>query len=289
MKLLLPTVFLFPVVAFADDPFSCVDPRLRAAFMHSGIGETVYSTEVPANFVPHATPPGATLVGSQVFGSTASTVMYELDDASDAMEAMVAGLQQDGWKSLDESEGRGRGFQSSMMGNFSRFCQEDGEGILTLMTRNTADHTFLSMSVSSGGGQRTCDDVSAQMTMRRYNPMSLAKEVPNLDLPRGTVAHGSGSAGGQDEWETHTLVETDMDRASLLSVLSDQIRDQGWTFDTRWSGSLSSGSAWSKTSEEGELLIGTLHAYAGTDDKVNLRFTILMDREARSRAQIATF
>lgn len=257
--------------------------------MQGAIGESVYSTELPASFISHQAPPGSSLVGSQVYGTSATSVIYETDDASAAVEAAVAAFEQDGWKNLDRDEGRGRGFQSAAMGNFSRLCRDDGDGILTLMTRKTADHTFLTMSVSSGGGQRTCDDVSGHMNMRRYNPMSLAKEVPNLDLPGGTVAHGSGSGGGQDEWETHTLVETDMDRASLLSVLNDQIRDQGWTFDTRWSGSLSSGSAWSKTAEDGELLVGTLQAYGGTDDRVNLRFTILVDREARSGVQIATF
>lgn len=289
MKLLLRTLLLLPAVALGDDPFSCVDPRLRAAFMQGAIGESAYSTELPASFIAHATPPGATLVGSQVFGGTASTVIYETKDASEAVEAVIAAFEQDGWQNLDRYEGRGRGFQSSAMGNFSRLCRDDGDGILTLTTRKTADHTFLSMSVSSAGGQRTCDDVSAHMNMRRYNPMSLAKEVPNLDLPRGTVAHGSGSGGGHDEWETHTLVETDMDRSSLVSVLNDQIRDQGWAFDTRWSGSLSGGSVWSKTSEDGELLIGTLQAYGGTDDRLNLRFTILVDRETRSGVQITTF
>lgn len=145
-----------------------------------------------------------------------------------------------------------------------------------MSSRESGGLGLVSLSIHSGIGIQSCNEL-LDRSRYSYHPLALQKELPVLNLPDGVRSGSQGSGGGGDESDTHVAVVTDMPKESLVAVLNDQIRDQGWVLDASWSGSRSAGSAWAKESADGEPMIGMLTAYGGSDEAYTLRFEIRLD------------
>jgi len=182
-----------------------------------------------------------------------------------------------GWLDVSaQDDGRQGGFQSTYIPDHRQLCHDDGPKAVSIATRESRTLQLVSVSLHSAAGIQSCS-AQRDRSRYRYNRVGLHRELPVLSLPDGVRSHSQGSGGGGDEYDTHVTVVTEMSKAGLMAVLNDQIRDQGWIFDTSWSGSHSVGSTWAKESADGEPLIGLLTAYGGNEDAYNLRFEVRLD------------
>ena len=287
MKVFAVFLLLIPLTGTADDPFACVAPGVREAFLPGYPNLPQYSTDVPSGFPELAVPRSFVLIGSQISDSFAS-VVYESDDGIEqAISNVVTSLEENGWQDIGRAAGfASRGFQASVTPRYHRLCHDDGPSMLTVSTRDVSDSTYMTVSVMPVGDAQSCSE-PANGSREIIRHMSLAEEIPDLKLPKGVRTYNAGSGGGGDDYQTSILVSAEISRESLVSFLNDQIRDQGWNSDGAWSGNLSSGSAWFKESAKGDLIIGSLHAFGDSRDKVNLRFSINLADTDQNRGTMA--
>lgn len=282
MKRLLLLILFIPLISFGDDPFACVDQEFRQAFLPGHPVAYEYSTDLPAGFPGHVAPANSRLVGSQL-GDTHVSVAYVVDgDIEAAMDEVTASMSENGWIDVGEAFGGPRGgFQATEIPKYRQLCHDDGPQVLTISAREGGLSPLISISSNSRIGLRSCEEL-ANRSRYAYRHMGLQQELPVLKLPDDVRSTNQGSGGGGDEYETRVSVSTDMGRQSLVTLLNDQIRDQGWSFDSAWSGSRSTGSAWIKQSEQGDSLVGMLHAYGENSGSFSLLFSIRLDNSTAS-------
>lgn len=278
MKRLFFVWLILSNATLAADPFACVDPEFATAFLGTGFkNRPVYSTELPSAFDGLRVPDSLELVGSSTNSFIIQAVYKTTADSSVALDDALNLLLNNGWRNLaDIMAMHSRGFQSGLSSNIVRVCRNTEPGMLSINVNNSSDQTYFSYSMSSYGNGQTCDDMEAQSSGFRRHGMSLMNDLPVLELPEDAQSSGGGSGGGGDEYHSSVVVMTNMSRASLVQNLGDQVRSQGWAFDTEWSGDQSSGSIWTKKSSDDELLIGTLHAYGEEPNTYHVRIGIAL-------------
>jgi hypothetical protein len=110
----------------------------------------------------------------------------------------------------------------------------------------------------------------------------LTDEAPSLQLPEGTTAaDGSGringgGGGSGDTYATDTQIRSPLSGAGFMDALASQMSQQGWNADARWSGTLSSGGRWTRTSDDGTFFWSTLEIVDMDDGLYDLSFRIMM-------------
>lgn len=280
MKRFIHVILFVPIVCLGDDPFSCVSPEVREAFLPAYPTPFEYSTELPAGFVEHAAPSSSRLVGSQVNSDHANVVYAVDEDIGAAIDELATSIINRGWLDISQPSGMNRrGFQVMPNPVYRQLCHDDGPRTLSISSKDTEPPALVSMSLHMGIGIQSCNDL-LDRSRHAYPAMALQEELPILDLPDGIQSTAQGAGGGGDEFETRVAVATEMSKDDLVSVLNDQIQDQGWALDASWSGARSAGSTWVKESAAGKPMIGMLFAYGGSADAYNLRFAIRLDNAA---------
>jgi hypothetical protein len=84
--------------------------------------------------------------------------------------------------------------------------------------------------------------------------------MPTLDFPPDPVTGaparrgGSGSSGSQSRVEIYHNASL----GELNTALTQQLVEQGWANDASWMGTTTAGSSWSKQSDDGTRVQGTL-------------------------------
>lgn len=280
---------LLPALGLADDPFLCVDPDIREAFIPSFPSQTQYSTNLPDGFIEHSAPESAELVGSQVNKSLASVVYKTKSENIDyVVDEIVTSLEKRKWQDVGKIDAfTRRGFQDPAIPKIRRLCHDKAPGLLAVSSREAADSGWVTLSAASTGTvprRGSCRALKDGIP-GTHQIIALAEEVPNLKLPAGVRSQGAGSGGGGDDYQTNTVVVTAMPRERLVELLNTQIRDQGWEPDGDWSGTRSTGSAWFKESKNGNLIVGTLHAFGESGSPFILRFSINLADDSRQTGQ----
>jgi len=242
-----------------------------------------YSTELPPGFVPHSAPSASNLVGSQI-SETHTSVVYAVDGDTDrAVDEITASMIDDGWSEVGDTPGMRRGgFQTKVNYKNRQLCHSEGPTIVNISARDSAQMSMVTLSVNNRFGASTCEAL-ADRNRYAFRHFSMPNELPVLKIPDGVNSTSQGSAGGGGDYATRVSVSTDMSRQSLVTILNDQIRDQGWTFDGSWTGGRTSGSTWFKETADGDPLIGMLHAYGMSGRDYSLIFSIRLD-DAASRS-----
>ena len=277
MKRIALICLILPAAAIGDDPFACVDPEFTDAFLGNAyVGRPTYSTDVPAAFTGLQVPESFSLIGSEI-SSHSVRVIYKTDESAEAaVSAAVKRIAGDEWRDLPDIMRMPRGgFQNRAIPRMARLCRDTEPGLLSINASDADGRTYLSYAMSSYGEGQTCSAMESQSTMLgRRAGMGFWDKLPQLNLPDDTQSTSAGMGGGGNEYHSDIIVSSGMNRDILVGYLGDQIRDQGWTFDTGWSGNFSAGSIWSKTSQEDEMLIGILHAYGESPDTYRVRFAV---------------
>lgn len=266
-------LLILPIAAIADDPFACVDPDVAAAFLENVYqNPPAYSTEIPAAFDGVHVPFDFEAIGSESNRHALRAVYKATVDPDEAIERVVGNLTEDGWQSFAGLAYRARGFQSQSTPKMARVCRDSEPGLLTISANEISGVTYVSVSIATREMDKACEDLGSQDHVARFERMNVFSELPNLEIPDNYQYTSSGMGGGGNEFHTDVTIVSGPSRTSLLSHLGDQIRNQGWGFDTSWSGALSSGSVWTKKLSDGETLVGTLHAYGESSDPYHVRF-----------------
>jgi hypothetical protein len=258
--------------SYAEDPFSCVDPDVADAFLGNSYQERgEYSTTIPGGFVPLVVPGGLSLVGSQTAGSMTTVVYKTKMDAEPALHAAVGAMAQSGWVENEARQwGVSGGFQTSSRPMVTVLCHDDEPGALSITAIDKSGRTFVSYVRHSA--DQSCADAPA--APRHFDPSEMMRLVPALKLPKGTKATNAGMGGNGNEVGSHVDISGAMGRSELQNFFEDQIRNQGWEFQTGWSSHISSGSVWTLDSAADGVLIGTLHLFDSGADPVRVRFSV---------------
>jgi len=269
------TYFLILAIAqsaYAEDPFACVDPDVAAAFLgdpYQGRGE--YSTSIPDGFATLIVPSGLSFVGSQTTNSMTSVVYKAKQNTDSALNAAVAAMANAGWsEGAQQNRGAIGGFQTASRPTATMLCHDDYDGALSVIAADKSGQTFISYVQHSTS--QSCR--IAQPARVQHDPSEMMRLVPTLKLPEGVKASNTGMGGNGHEVGSHVDISGQLGRSDLSSFFENQIRDQGWEFQTSWSSRHSSGSVWALDTIEDGLLIGMLHVFDSGVDPVRVRFSV---------------
>lgn len=269
------TYFLILAIAqsaYAADPFACVDSDVADAFLgdpYRGRGE--YSTSIPDGFANLIVPPGLSLVGSQTIDSMTTVVYKAKRDSDSALNAAVAAMAKAGWsEAAQQYPGATGGFQTGSQPMTMMLCHDDFDGALSVFAAVKSGQTFV--SYVQHPRSQSCG--LAEPALTQHDPSAMMRFVPTLKLPEGVKASNIGMGGNGHEVGSHVDISGRLERSGLSSHFENQIRDQGWGFQTSWSSRHSSGSVWTMDTVEDGLLIGTLHVFDAGVDPVRIRFSV---------------
>lgn len=259
--------------AYADDPFACVDPDVVDAFLGDPFrGRGTYSTNLPDEYADLKLPPGLSLVASQRMDS-GTTVVYKTNGVrEEALDAAVEAMAAIGWAEKEPQNRRGTGgFQTSAQ-RFSAtmLCHDDSAGALHITATDKADRTFLYYGLQPVSP--TCGDEDPPHV--GHDTSEIMSLLPTLRLPEEVTATSNGMGGNGHQVSSRVDVSGPLSRSDLSTFLEDQIRDQQWEFQTRWSSLNSSGSVWALETVDSGLLVGTLHLMDAGADPIRIRFSV---------------
>ncbi|MEM7217700.1 MAG: hypothetical protein AAF515_05005 [Pseudomonadota bacterium] len=266
-------LLLVAASANAKDPFECVAPEYRHAFLtYMGDGKTEYTTDLPAGFPKLSLPEGMTLLGSNNNPHFTSAVYMSPDPADGLLEKTIKSLEGDGWISGESrSNARMGGFQTPSLPRRSMVCRDSSPGTIIVAVKEHPDYSTTSFTIYPNQKKQRCQksESPTDQELRR----SLRSEIPYLQLPAAAKSSGYSTGGSNDEYSTQTVVTTVVPRATFLSLLGDQIEQQGWDSDANWSGNSSAGSTWTKSSKEFGRLVGILRSISLGDGEFDVSFT----------------
>lgn len=212
------------------------------------------------------------LIGSSVAGSTMRVAWKSDLHPDEASAVAVRALENEGWRDISGSHQMfRRGFQSAATPRVSTLCTGADAGSIAVHAWARSGRTLLSLLRFDG------DQTCSAPAQDRYRDLlaGAMDDLPTLNLPDSarTINNGSGSSG--TESYSSAVIATTMTRAGLLSYFGDQVRTQGWAYDTGWTGNLVSGTQWVKSAEDDDTLIGTLSVLDAGQETYNVRFAVM--------------
>ncbi len=260
--------FLASTSSAQEDLLACVDPDVREGLLVAGAGPGArVSRAVPEPLIGLPDSDVLEYIGSSVtdFQTVAA---YKTDLVpGEAIDAATGILEDSGWQGLETGGPPRGGFVTREQPLNQTLCR-DSE-FLNLMGRATDDTTYVSMHIMAPTGFACESGVGGPF--RGFAPASRVPNVyeymPTLTLPDGAqtiepmaalIASFTGSPGNSRTAATSIDVETELSTPELAGHFEQQLRDQGWTLDSRWSGEFSSGSGWTATPEDEANLVGLL-------------------------------
>lgn len=284
MKKIAPLFLILPAAVFGDDPFACVDPDIVDAFLGNAYsGRSTYSTDLPPALAGLRVPDTFWLIGSEVNNRKVQAVYKTRQSPDAAVPTAVDTLAGGEWRSMPNLGHMPRGgFQTRVTPVSAIMCRDSEPGILSIHASMSQAQTLLTYTLNTYSEERDCSSFDEQAAMRGRGDLAFWDKLPQLALPGDVQSTNAGMGGGGNEYHSRITVTGGMDRDSLLSFLGDQVRDQGWVFDSGWSGNYSAGSVWSKKSPEGETLIGMLHAFGESGDSYDVRFGLSAGMSGRT-------
>ena len=268
------TILLAAIVtsaSFAKDPFSCVDPDFAEAFLgNSPYGRALHSTSIPDTFPVFDVPGGFELVGSKTINSSSTVVYRTRMGAQSALDGATKTMNRDGWAQSSTQQHRRRGFSARSTPSSALLCREGNTDAVSIYAADKGGQAFVSFMQHDG--TQSCG--APAPASPHHDPSTMMRLLPDLELPEGVTATGTGMGGSGHEVSSRVDLSGASSRPDLISHFEDQIQQQGWEYQTNWSSRLSSGSVWMLDSAEEGVLIGTLHVFDTGADPVRLRFSV---------------
>ncbi len=250
----------------------CVEPDIAAAFMRN----SYLSREFPPDFpdIPDV-PDGFELIGShQWFNRRQVTVAWRTDISTEsARNAIGQLLEHAGWLVLTSrtqlSHGGFVGQQSRRIQDFQSFCSDE-HGQLKLDAWESSVGTTVSLTQYRRDSRApSCEDMINSI---QRSSSSLREYLPTLQLPPEVTNDQSRSSGGGDEAHAEATVVTDVRADEFLAHFDPQMRDQGWIYDTAFSGLEVEGSIWRRVIDNRSLVC--MLKVINRADSVKMRMTV---------------
>lgn len=275
--------------ASAADPFSCVDPDVRAVFLDFPSQTLMeYSTTLLPGFSSVEMPESFSLVGSSRAGTSLHAAYTTTKSSQEALDLTVDAFTDAGWtESLSMSQrGRTSVFQSSRTPRNTVLCHAAIEGQVNLQTSTTEQTTLMNIYQNTSSVDPLCIEGSEShpfgLAMR-----SIVDHMPTFTMPQKTgVAVTPEEGGGSSRYYKASVVVTGpITRKALIGALTEQIRAQGWVRESDWEGESSSGSMWVKFIEPDTRYFGSLTAVSTGEATLVVEFSVTNLHAAVSRGQ----
>ena len=277
---------LFGLTAYGQDLLECVNPDVLRGliFRNTAAQATVISERVPDEISGIDVPTQFSWIGSAernlgaALGNaplTSVTAAYRTSMTADAARAAaIDALARGGWEIQTEQMGIGNGvFTSASQPVSQTACRDNQPVSVTASTLN--GRTYVLYGIARGGNSTACD---ARMRPSVMSGTGLEEYMPTLELPAdpvtGAPARMQGSGGGGGGSGRNLRVEFTLDDSvgNVANHFARQMADQGWTADTRWTGTTTAGSSWSKQTAADATVLGTLQVTAVDD----AQFTVVL-------------
>lgn len=269
-----------------DDLLACVDPDVRRGLLFGMVdaGVTVVSRAIPDVLSGLPESDELEFIGSSV-SELQTVAAYKTPlAAADAINIVAGVLREAGWRNLEAPGPPGGGFTTRAQPRFDAFCREDT--MLSAVASPSDDSTFVRLQVNPGAGG-ICDElsgVSGRGIVRNVGGPNLYEHMPTLAIPDGTtpleprtgLVLGFGGFSGTDRSaSTEIELETDRSAQELVELFGQQLEEQGWSYDTGWTGQYSTGSGWTLSPNEELELAGLLDiaALSGSGYRATFRLS----------------
>lgn len=288
--------------ATAEDPFACVNPDVRAAFLpgasYMNIRQNTYSDQAPETFVQSDLPGAFTLVGSEQ-SEHGVRVAYMVEEAPKrSMEMMASALEAVGFSALDSRMQMTQGgFRSSEMPLRAEMCAPEERRAWVISVVPNGNRSLVSLQSSARGNRCAVAD-SIHAASVNEQGLALAAPVgalrggartamPTLTAPsrEDVSVQGIGMGGGGAEFSARMTAVGPISMGELIAAFSQQLLEQGWLKQSEWKSEISVGSVWRKIDNDERPVVGRLEAlsvkpgqtyvtYSLTDlDYLSQRFT----------------
>ena len=248
-----------PCQGLAQDLLQGIDPDVRAGVLFEGIRtDRRISLAIPPELSDFNVPENLQFVGSSI-DDLRWVAVYKTNLAADSAKQLTAeALMETGWQSFRPwSSG---GFVNVHMPD-PVVCRDDL--LINVNTRSLASVTYILLQ--SAGENTNCSGEIPPPRLPEFLLQPAIKYLPQLVLPGGAkpVAKDPvetvGSATTIDaRIRTRLFLDPDLGAAYLADEYSNQLEEQLWTIQGRWSADRSAGSSWLAIRDSSVLLSGLL-------------------------------
>src|SRR5690606_30048147 len=237
--------------ATGQDLLQCIAPDVREGLLFVTPADALppVTPDVPAEIAALRVPAAFALIGSADRGFSIAAAYKASGDPQAVLDAAVSALTADGW-ALAPGANMPSAFASPTMTRSQSLCKDGNSAGVSV--RLVDDTTYVSYSVAKSSERTDC---AMRGTLRERMDAGL----PSFDYSAFGAPTPRGSSGSSSGISTlrSTRVDVNAELPALASELARQLREQGWQEDTSWTGTVTAGSTWSRTTD-GARRAGTL-------------------------------
>lgn len=268
---------LLSCTALGQDLLECLSPEIVDGLLAGGRDETrlTVSRDLPAELAEFSAPADFEFIGTAVRGEgVITTAAYATTQGTDtAHRALLAAFEAAGWE-VEEEPGGGSTFNVPSRQTRSTICR-DGER-RQIQVEDIEGRRYARITIAAEQPPYAChaDPLQQMVGPARFN--RLRELMPSLDFPdtARAIGNGGGVGGSGDTVSTSTRIESTESASALGDLLASQLIGQGWMRDATWTGSLSTGSSWTREAD-GEPYWGTLEIVTIEPNVYDMRFMLM--------------
>lgn len=278
----------FTAATPAQEAMQCVNPDVLNGLVFNGRAESrlVVKRTMPEIAIGFGAPADFTLIGSGVRGAGVATVVaYKtVLESGKAFDSLLDFLYADGWRR--ETTPRAQPPTVSVAGPLplaARLCR-DGErrNLLVQEIEGVRYATIFGFETSPPRACNAPDPRQLAQQGLQMNPMAaintLRAGMPQFSFPEtARMAGGAGAVDSNmnsDAVSTTARIESPDTAAALAGKLAQQLLAQSWRNDAQWNGTLSTGSTWTRKTDDGKTYWGTLEILSLGKGVYDVGFTL---------------
>ena len=265
---------LLSLNALAQDPLQCVNPDVLTSLVFSARSETQMrvTESLPEEMSEYRAPDGFELIGTAVRGDgNSTTVAFKTALASEvAFAALLASLEPDGWE-IEAERSPAQTFNVTSQPVTGTVCRNSERRSLSVQDSDGVRYANINSFPDTR--QLACHAEDPRLALRGPGMFdAMRASMPQLDFPPtarpadGRGGLGGGISGSGETISTSSRIASPDTAASLSEHLAPQMIAQGWSRDAAWTGTLSSGSTWTRQGADGRNQWGTIEIVGFGDD-----------------------
>jgi len=265
--------FIWSATVFSADLFECLGPDLIRSIIAPTTtnNDIAISTDRPEGLGDYIVPDELEWIGA-IHGEISKTIALRTSLPVDAAQDLaVASLGSAGWEQMASPS------MAPLVFTFGadpisqvNLCREGVSG--GLLVRDVDGMRYINMRYSLQQQSSICSRGGRPPGLASMMG-AMADVAPVLNFPAGTTrTGGTGSGGSGRDMRMTTSIVSDRSPQALVDVLGRQMLEQGWTFDSNWSGRHGAGATWVR--DQGQRAVGTLEIIEGADDDFDVQFRL---------------
>ncbi len=250
----------------AEEVFQCVNPDVMNALVFDANDylKPTIRRAMPDAVTGFRAPAGFTLIGAATLARPgATTVAYKTTaEADKALASLIAFSSTEGWKRENAVGGQQPGVAATSPQLLVATLCRNGER-RGLRVQDIEGVRYATIDGADIVPRYPCDTPRPQDSLvdQMASINALTRSLPQFSFPATTRMSGDGvgnAFNGNDAVSTSLRLESPDTAVTLLGNLGRQLVTQGWHGDAEWTGALSSGSTWTRRSNDGRDYVGKL-------------------------------